>query len=165
MFVVDLRKQALYQKCFDPDCRNYRGEEVALPIDCQPCFYEADSELIGLMEGLDLSSYHKTTAEASPWPQEVDSDPEEEQHFGSAAAAAKRRSSLSRPREASQSRSVSKSRRRSVSNSLPVSTPSSSQQNRRRSSDRLMQKLLSRSPSYGFDDELAGIMEQAARAC
>ena len=178
MFVVDLRRQEAYQKCFDPECRHYRGEPVALPEDCRPCFYDADTELLALMEGLDLSSLEKGELEATPrtelahaTPRPDSEEEQEEPHFGSAAAAAKRRSSVSRPRDASQHRSISKSnpnRRRSVSHSLEAPSPSQdrdSSNHRRRSSDRLRQKLLSRSPSYGFDEELASIMEQVARAC
>lgn len=36
MYVVDMRRAAYYQKCYDPDCKGYRSPLRPIPTDCVP---------------------------------------------------------------------------------------------------------------------------------
>ncbi|OMO86979.1 DNA primase, UL52/UL70 type, Herpesviridae [Corchorus capsularis] len=36
MYVVDMRRAAYYQKCYDPDCTGYRSPLRPIPVDCIP---------------------------------------------------------------------------------------------------------------------------------
>ncbi|XP_022736410.1 DNA-directed primase/polymerase protein isoform X2 [Durio zibethinus] len=36
MYVVDMRRAAYYQKCYDPDCKGYRSPLRPIPMDCIP---------------------------------------------------------------------------------------------------------------------------------
>ncbi|XVF12557.1 hypothetical protein REPUB_Repub08aG0129000 [Reevesia pubescens] len=36
MYVVDMRRAAYYQKCYDPDCKGYRSPLRPIPVDCIP---------------------------------------------------------------------------------------------------------------------------------
>ncbi|KAA3459886.1 DNA-directed primase/polymerase protein-like [Gossypium australe] len=36
MYVVDMRRAAYYQKCYDPDCKGYRSPLRPIPTDCIP---------------------------------------------------------------------------------------------------------------------------------
>ncbi|KAK8714757.1 hypothetical protein V6N13_042106 [Hibiscus sabdariffa] len=48
MYIVDMRRAAYYQKCYDPDCKGYRSPLRPIPSDCVPdsSFFFDSSQMV-----------------------------------------------------------------------------------------------------------------------
>ncbi|CAL9700137.1 unnamed protein product [Knipowitschia caucasica] len=77
LIVVDLKEEVWYQKCHDPDCKNFRSSSYPLPLEmCLSYLIELDEEdQVYLMDDTGNIELSQTQTKVPPQPQ-IESQPE-----------------------------------------------------------------------------------------